>query len=54
MEEHIKSLQGLKNISFNEMQNTFERLNHKDRKAIKKHMPGFVTKDTHSDSEDSS
>lgn len=54
MHEDIKSLQGLKNISFFVMKNTFEHLNHKDRKAIKKHMPGFVTNDTHSDSEDSS
>ena len=54
MHENIKSLQGLKNISFTEMKKTFEHLNHKDRKAIKKHMPGFVTKGTHSDSEDSS
>ena len=36
------------------MQETYRDLNHKDRKAIKKHMPGFVTKDTKSDSEDSS
>ena len=54
MHDNVKSLQGLKKISFSVMQNTFDRLNHQDRKAIKKHMPGFVTKDTHSDSEDSS
>ena len=54
MHENIKSLQGIKNVSFNRMQESFHHLNHKDRKAIKKHMPGFVTKETHSDSEDSS
>ena len=52
--EHEKSLQGFKNVSFYEMRETFPKLNHKDRKDIKKHMPGFVTKDTNSESEDSS
>ena len=53
MYEYEKSLQGYKNNSFYLMREIFPTLNHKDRKDIKRHMPGFVTKETNSDSEDS-
>lgn len=43
----------IKRLYFFFMQEIFPKLNHKDRKSIKKHMPGFVTKDTNSDSGDS-
>ena len=36
MHDNEKSLQGIKNVSFTVMRKTFDRLNHQDRKAIKK------------------